>query len=305
MAWADRPYNSENDTPRFGGMGGGQSMVTWLLIINCIVFIVDYILTSGARVPRWMSPYLMGRFSIAEGIEGLQLWRAITYQFLHADFFHILFNMIGLYFFGPLLEQWWGSKRFLAFYLLCGVGGVVPYTVIGYLAPGIILEPGDPELARFAAEIVKEVGLIGASGSIYGILIACAVLYPRQEVRLLFPPIPMKMRTMALIFLGIAFFSVLAGTPNAGGELAHLGGALFGFLLVKKPGVLNFADRFSPQAIQDGYNRGRYEKKIKQQQASREEVDRILAKVSEKGLQSLTKREKKILQQDTDRLRQK
>lgn len=308
MAWADRPYNSDNDTPRFGGgmgggMAGGKSVVTWLLILNIVVFLIDYILTSGARVPNWMSPYLMGRFSIKEGVERFQIWRVITYQFLHADFFHILFNMIGLYFFGPLLEQWWGSKRFLAFYLLCGIGGVVPYTVIGYLAPGIILEPGAPELAAFAAEVVKDVGLIGASGSIYGILIGCAVLFPRQEVRLIFPPIPMKMRTLALIFLGLAFFSVLAGTPNAGGELAHLGGALFGFLLVKRPGVLNFADRFSPEAIQAGYNKGKFERKVKREQAGRAEVDRILAKVSEQGLQSLTKKEQKILKEDTARLR--
>ena len=116
------------------------------------------------------------------------------------------------------------------------------------------------------------------------------------------PPIPMTLRTMAFVFLGISFFSALIGN-NDGGNAAHLAGAGLGYFLVKKPGLLSWADRLSAQAIQDGYNQGRYEKKMKQEQASRAEVDRILAKVSEKGLQSLTKREKKILQQDTDRLR--
>ncbi|MFN3166856.1 MAG: rhomboid family intramembrane serine protease [Phycisphaeraceae bacterium] len=303
MGWEDRHYNQGGQAGGFGGGLGGKSMVTILLIVNCVVFVLDMILTSGSRIPDWMSPYLMGRFTIDEALYKFQVWRVVTYQFLHADFMHILFNMIGLFFFGRLLEQWWGSKRFLAFYLMCGVAGVVPYTVIGLVAPNLILNADSPEAIAASGQIVRYVGLIGASGSVYGILVGCAVLFPKQRVQLLFPPIPMTMRTMALIFLGIAVFSVLAGTPNTGGELAHLGGAALGFFLVKRPSLLNYADRFSPEAIQAGVNRGRYERKAKKQQATREEVDRILAKVSERGIQSLTRREKKILQQDTDRLR--
>ncbi|MEO0477653.1 MAG: rhomboid family intramembrane serine protease, partial [Planctomycetota bacterium] len=172
----------------------------------------------------------------------------------------------------------------LAFYLLCGVIGALPMGLL--VAVGV-----------FPAQV----GLVGASGALYGVLIGAAVLYPHQEVRLLIPPIPMKLRTMAIVFLTISFLSVLAGS-NDGGNAAHLAGAALGFVLVKRPGLLSWADRMSAQAIQDGYTKGRYEKKIKKEQATREEVDRILAKVSAKGLQSLTKREKKILQQDTERL---
>lgn len=278
-------------------------MVTILLIVNCVVFVLDSILTGGSRVPDWMKPYLVGRFTIDEAVYGFQIWRVLTYQFLHADFMHILFNMIGLYFFGRLLEQWWGSRRFLAFYLMCGVAGVVPYTVIGIVAPNLILNADSPEMAQHSGEIVRHIGLVGASGAIYGILLGCAVLFPQQRVQLLFPPIPMTMRTMAIVFLSLAVLSVLAGSPNTGGELAHLGGAALGFFLVKRPSLLNWADRLSASAIQDGYTKGRYEKKAKKEQASRQEVDRILSKVSEKGIQSLSGREKKILQQDTDRLR--
>lgn len=286
MGFSDRHYNQD------GGSGGSfgrikpRSMVMTLLIINCIVFVINGILAHGTRVPEWMVPILIGQFTVDQAIYGGQVWRFVTYQFLHGGFLHILFNMIGLYFFGPMMEQWWGSKRFLAFYLLCGVLGALPmflFVVSGFYP--------------------ASAGLVGASGAIYGVLIGAATLYPNQQVQLLIPPIPLKLRTMAFVFLGLSFVSVLAGS-NDGGNAAHLAGAALGYFLVKRPSLLNWADRISPQAIQDGYNKGRYEKKIKKEQATREEVDRILAKVSEKGLQSLTSKEKKILQQDTDRLNQ-
>ncbi|MEM9346088.1 MAG: rhomboid family intramembrane serine protease [Planctomycetota bacterium] len=283
MGYQDRHYHQDGRGPKFGGMRSG-SVVTWLLIINCVVFVLDGILTHGTRVPDWMKPFVIGWFSVDQAVYGGQVWRFVTYQFLHAGLFHILFNMIGLYFFGPMMEQWWGSRRFLAFYLLCGIVGALPMILLVVI--GV-----------FPAEVV----LVGASGAIYGVLIGAAALYPNQEVRLLIPPIPMKLRTMAIVFLTISFISVLAGS-NDGGNAAHLAGAALGFLLVKKPGLLSWADRLSAQAIQDGYTQGRYEKKMKKEQATREEVDRILSKVSEQGLQSLTKREKRILQQDTARL---
>lgn len=289
MGWEDRHYNNDN----YGGGGGGAfgarlrggSVVMWLLGINCVVFILDSIFAGGTRVGQ--TPYFTkwGALHVPSAIESFQLWRVVTYQFLHGDFFHLLFNMIGLYFFGPMMERWWGSRRFVAFYLLCGVGGALPMIALVY-----------------AGVIPSQAWLVGASGALYGILIGAAVLFPTQRVQLLFPPIPMTLRTMALVFLGISFLSVLAGS-NDGGNAAHLAGAGLGFLLVKRPSVLNWADRMSTQAIQDGYRTGRYEKKVKKEQATREEVDRILAKVSDKGLQSLTAKEKKILQQDTDRLR--
>jgi len=292
MAWEDRDYYREG--PRFGSRLGKGSVVTWLLVINCIVFVLDAILSSGMRIPAWLSPRWAGNFNAEQAIFGFQLWRWFTYQFLHADFFHILFNMIGLYFFGPLLEQWWGSKRFTAFYLLCGISSAVVFTLFVLLAPGVILPPGADGRAM---------PLVGASGAIFGILAGAATLFPRQRVMLIFPPIPMSMRTMALIFLGIAALSLLAGSPNAGGQAAHLGGALLGFILVKSPRLLDWADRFSPSAIQHNVNRGRFERKRKQAAAREAELDRVLAKVKEKGLHSLTRGEKKTLQQATDERR--
>lgn len=318
MGAGDRDYLRE-EARRWGGGGSGggggmrggrfgrgmdsKSVVTWLLIINVGVFVIDSVMGS-ARRGAVLAPHHWGNFNVDQAVYGFQFWRFFTYQFLHHGFFHILFNMIGLYFFGPLMEQWWGSKRFLAFYLLCGSSGAVLYSLMSIFTPGIIFDGEMVEAARTLGasemDISRISSLVGASGAIFGILAGCATLFPHQQVRLLIPPIPMSMRTMALIFLGLSVLSVIAGSANAGGDAAHLGGAILGFVLVKKAGWLNWADRVSPTAITDGINEGRYQKKIEQQRATEAEVDRILAKVSEKGLASLTKKEKKALNQASE-----
>ena len=112
------------------------------------------------------------------------------------------------------------------------------------------------------------------------------------------------MRTMALVFLGIAVLSLMAGSDNAGGEAAHLGGALLGFVLVKYPRSLDWADRMSPQAIQRGSRQGRWQKQVEKRRREEKEVDRILAKVRREGLASLTRREKSTLKRATERKRE-
>lgn len=290
MALDSRDY-LRDESQRFGGGGGGfgrgfsgHSITTWLIIINAIVFVWDGIFGAAAR-GSFLSLYPWGYFSVDKAVFSGQVWRFATYQFLHAGFFHILFNMIGIYFFGPLLEQHLGRQRFLAYYLICGVGGAVVATLLGTI-PGLNIFPVQAEL-------------IGASGALFGILVGCAVLFPHQRVQLLFPPIPMTMRTMALVFLAIASLSVVAGSPNAGGEAAHLGGALVGFVLIRQLGLLGWADRVSPQAVSSHVQDKRYIRKQAQKQSHDAEVDRILAKVRAQGLQSLTRGEKKTLAAET------
>lgn len=298
MGWQDRDYHRVD--PEFsGGFGArlrGASMVGWLLGINVIVYILDSILSHGMRSPWWLSPVYWGRFTVEDAIYSVQLWRFGTYQFLHHDFFHLLMNMIGLFFFGPMIEKWWGSRRFLVFYLLCGACGAVLFALIVLVVPGVIFDltvPGEPAAA----------GLVGASGATFGILVACAVLYPHQRVMLLLPPIPMAMRTMALLFLGIAAMTLIFGAHNAGGEAAHLGGALLGYLLVKNPRRLDWVDRISPSTIQGSVTRGRVDRQQRREHEHQAEVDRILDKVSRQGLQSLSHKEKKTLNQATAKKR--
>ena len=278
---------------RFGGSGRFASapVSLWLIVANVAVFLWNA-LFGGSHRGSMLAFNTHGFFSVDTAIYGGQVWRLLTYQFLHADFFHLLFNMIGVFFFGPLLEMKLRSKPFLLFYLLCGVGGAIIATILGPI-PGV-LPPSAP--------------LIGASGALFGILAAAAYYYPHQEVRLLFPPIPLKMRTLCLIFLGIAAVSVIAGSANAGGEACHLGGAAAGFLLARFPGVLGVANRVDPRAIADAPRNAKAAALAKKQQRALErlrkdeaEADRILDKVRDQGLQSLSQKEKDTLNRATAR----
>ena len=287
MAWQDRPYHREGPSNPFSARIGGSSMVAWLLGINAGVFLLNNILLGSTRGDG-LSPAHWGHFSVAKGVFGLQVWRWVTYQFLHASFGHVLFNMIGLYFFGPMMERWWGSRRFLAFYLLCGIGGAGLFSLLTFVPDVIGLSSQSP--------------MVGASGALFGILVGCAVLYPNQQVMLLIPPIPMKMRTMAIVFLGLAMLSLMAGAKNAGGEAAHLGGALLGWLMIRNPGWLNFANGGLPD-FSEKIKQGRDTRRRDNRDKDDAEIDRILDKVRNKGLASLSNKEKKTLQRATDRQR--
>jgi membrane associated rhomboid family serine protease len=163
---------------------------------------------------------------VATAVYGLQIWRFISFQFLHANFNHILFNMIALYFFGPIVESYWGSRKYLAFYLLCGIAGPAMYCILWGM--GFLIH--DPH-----------VPLVGASAGIFGVLIAAAQIAPNATV-LIYGIIPMRLRMMALLLLAIAVYTTFTNGDNAGGEAAHLGGAAAGFFLMKNPKILSFLD---------------------------------------------------------------
>jgi len=313
MGWQDRQYDSPGQGgPGGGGFGGGggmrmlgggfqrKSIVFWLIMINLGVFVIDGLIsrfggTIGVVIPHGemrMGPLeWAGYFSADTAILHGQVWRFVTFQFLHGGIGHIFGNMLGLFFFGPMIEQYWGSRRFLAFYLLCGLAGPIAY--MGFWGTGLVV--GE-----------SWIPMVGASAGVFGILVAAAMIAPNTRVWVMMMfPVPLKV--LIWVILGVAAYTVIAmgNQPgaNAGGEAAHLGGAGVGFLLMKKTRLLNWADRLSPIAIQDGINKGRFERKVKKEQAGRAEVDRVLAKVAEHGLHSLSAKEKKTLQQDTDRLR--
>ena len=207
----------------------------WLIAINVVVFVVGAswvvtVRTETGRVIPYQPVYVWGWFSLDTAVFHGQVWRFLTFQFLHGGINHILFNMIGLFFFGRLVEQYLGSMRYLAFYLISGIGGPIAYVLFFYL--GILNYPAHTPL-------------VGASAGLFGVLIGCAVIAPQARVQLLFPPVEMTMRTMALVYIGIAVAVVFmfgqSGQSNAGGEAAHLGGAAVGYLLIRNPHWLNFA----------------------------------------------------------------
>lgn len=209
-------------------------VVKWLLILNIAIFVIDEMLQ--VRVRRGWSVEtvglltVMGNFNIGEGINGLQVWRLFTYQFLHGHTVHLGLNMMALYVFGPMMEQWWGKRRFLAFYLLCGACGAWLMAMFAYTP----LVDGN------------QAWLVGASGSIFGILVGVAMVFPKVEVKMVIPPMWVTVRTLAIVFLLLSVAQILFSF-NAGGNVAHLGGALFGYILIRRPWSLDFADKDAPK----------------------------------------------------------
>jgi len=252
-------------------------VVKRLLIINFVVFFVSAIfLPNNIYMPnlpfpinfldKWCSvfPYSLGA--------GLQVWRLITYQFLHADILHILFNMLGLFFLGPTLERHWGSRKFLIFYLSCGAAGGLFYTLL------------------VALNFLRAIPMVGASGAILGLLAACAILFPHFVVFIFLFPVPIRVAAIGLTIL--YFFFVVTRAENAGGHAAHLAGmaAGAGYVFFKP-----WRERFKLKMQADAW-----EKKMAEQRRLQMEVDRILQKVHDSGIHSLTSKEKRILKKATE-----
>ena len=270
LGFQDRPYYRQ--PPDHRGHGGPtiglprvSPVVKYLLIINIAVFVCQFIFRG------WLE-----EFFAATGtppVAAFQLWRLITFQFLHSTALlrHILFNMLGLFFLGPILERSWGSKRFLTFYLISGAVGGAVYVLAALFG-------------AFGGH------LIGASGGVLALLVACAVLFPHFRVILLIFPVPI--RFAAVLFTALYAFNVLRDGFNAGGDLCHLGGMATGFIWVMARPYLTRARQTHHTAA-----RQRHHQSLAALQA---EVDRILAKVHQQGIQSLTPREKETLRQATE-----
>jgi membrane associated rhomboid family serine protease len=242
MGIYDRDYYREPPRRSVFASFSMVSVTTWLIIINVAVFIIDSVLfqqslrafgPGAVRVPPQLRWYYglpqsgpleaWGYFSMTKAIGQLQVWRFITFQFLHADTSHIFSNMLSLFIFGPIVESYFGRLRYLIFYLLCGVAGAGCYLLL------------------LSVHILKgaDMPLVGASAGIFGVLVAGAVLLPNAKILLLIPPIPIKLKYLALILVGWATYVAFNNKSNAGGQAAHLGGAALGFLLIRYPKLLS------------------------------------------------------------------
>ncbi len=284
MGLYDRDYTRADYRPQFSNMPQMRfalpritPVVKWLLIINFAVFFAGALFfTNNIYMPnlaftinlleRWCAvfPYSLG--------SALQLWRLVTYQFLHGHVIHILFNMLGLFFLGPTLERHWGSRKFLIFYLSCGVAGGLFYTLL------------------VALNFLQPLPMIGASGAILGMLAACAILFPHFIVFIMFFPVPIRVAAIGLTIMYLFF--VLTRAPNAGGHAAHLAGMAAGAGYVfSRP----WRDRFKMKT-----RSGAWKKKIVDQYNLEAEVDRILQKVHDSGIHSLTTKERRILRKATE-----
>lgn len=293
MAIHDRDYVFRN-SPGYNRGPAGISANLALIIANAVVFVIQLATTKPGANPLQQ----FGAFRTDAMIQGLEFWRVITFQFLHASPGHIIMNMIGLYVFGQFVESHLGRARYLALYLTSGICGAVLYMLLNAVAQ--VAPPGLPLLIYNSVTSP----LVGASAGVFGVVMAAAYVVPNQVLQLLFPPVPVRVKTLAYVYIGIAFVNLFFGGNNAGGDAAHLGGAIAGFVLIRRAHLLrDFFDVFddSRKPKRDAKRDAKRAKVTDSARAARDaEIDRVLAKVRDKGLPSLSSREKRILQDATD-----
>lgn len=210
-------------------------MVKALVIATAAVFVVTYL---PLRLFGWQAPFVYLGLQPYAVVHRLYLWQLGTYLFLHGGFFHIFFNMFALWMFGPDLEQLWGESEFLKFYFLCGIGaGVFDVVLTTFFGSPLSLT-------------------IGASGAIYGLLLAFGVLFPNRPIFIWFV-IPIPAKWFVVIIGAIEFFSEISGPGSNVAHLAHLGGMLVAYLYLRGSGLSG-----RMQSRYEGWRRARLRRKF-------------------------------------------
>ena len=246
-----------------------------LLIINVVVFFLSYLLQNQTGID--VNDYLALYYFASDNFEP---WQFVTYMFLHANFNHIFGNMIGLLIFGTWLEEVWGSKRFLKYYLITGVGAGILFMGVDYFEKAAMEQdvetflsspdpidfevlvtdhfepyyyrladfieaykdnPNNPEFERKAKDDTVtlynrflNIPMLGASGAVFGILLAAGLLFPRRKIMLLIPPIPIRARILVILYGAYEIYAIMQRAPDDNvAHFAHLGGMLVGFILLK------------------------------------------------------------------------
>jgi membrane associated rhomboid family serine protease len=189
-----------------------------LLIANGLVFLLQQLLGDANFIPFMLWPLADGGIDASGAAPSFLPWQLLTYGFLHGNFMHVAFNMLALVMFGAPLEYTWGNRRFLAYFLVCVVGaGLCQLLVASWMS-------------RTTGALYPT---IGASGGIFGLLFAYGMLFPNQRVMLLIPPIPMKARTLVIVYGALELVLGATGLQPGVAHFAHLGGMLFGWLLIR------------------------------------------------------------------------
>lgn len=189
---------------RGGFMSNVPKAVKHIILINVLMLVLTYL--NNPLMSRW--------FALNPVTFLWKPWQLVTYMFMHGGIGHLFFNMYTLFIFGSVLENVWGTKKFLTFYFVTGIGAALVNVGVQYLTGSFALT-------------------VGASGAIYGILMGYAMLYPDSRLTLLFPPVSMKAKWFVLIFAGIELLLGISNNPADNvAHFAHLGGLIFAFLLI-------------------------------------------------------------------------
>ena len=228
-------YYYGNDGGRRGGFLSSLPPVTKnLIIINVIVFLASLLNEN----------FMIGTFALFYPTsQYFHWWQVVTHMFMHGGFWHIFFNMYTLLIFGCVVERIIGSKKFLLFYFICGLGAVALHLGVEYLQMQSYMQGAALGNATAIQNIalIKNTPTVGASGAIYGVLMGYAMLFPESRMTLLFPPVTLSAKWMVAIFAAIELFTGVTGISAGIAHFAHLGGMLIGWLMIlswRKRGVL-------------------------------------------------------------------
>jgi membrane associated rhomboid family serine protease len=209
MSFRSRPYVN-----RYIPSNRLPAGLKWLLLLNTGIFVLDYVLRASPASSFFRNFALIP----AQVVQTFALWQLVTYLFLHSGIMHILWNMLGLWMFGAPIERLWGTRKFLRFYFICGISAGLTVILLAYIFGGI------------------DTATIGSSGAIYGVLMAYALMFPDQTILFGFL-IPMKSKYFVMIIGAIVFLqsytATVGGQPNGVAVVAHLGGLLAGYLLLR------------------------------------------------------------------------
>lgn len=202
-----------------------------IIIINVIVFLATLVATNYGID---LSAYLGLHFFLAKDFNVVQL---VTYMFMHGGFTHIFFNMFAVWMFGRILEQTWGAKKFLTFYLICGIGAGLVQEAVQYIYYITVLS--EYTGVNIGASVVpmgtylNMMTTVGASGAVYGILLAFGMTYPNDKLFIFPLPFPIKAKWFVIGYAVIELWSAISNNPSDNvAHFAHLGGMLFGLILI-------------------------------------------------------------------------
>jgi membrane associated rhomboid family serine protease len=276
----------------FGGFQFFPPVIKTLLISNVVMFLLTsfFGLFRIQGIP--LSTFINTFLPLYPVGDGFQVWQLFTYLFMHGGLMHLLFNMFALWMFGMELENTWGSKKFLLYYMLCGVGAG-----LSNLFVGPFFGSGGPT--------------VGASGAIYGVLIAFGMIFPDRPIFVYFL-LPVKAKYFVLFYIVIEMYAGITGSPDGIAHFAHLGGAAVGFAYLLIDRKQNpFAGLFSrmkhrvitservseyvPYDSQRVNDAKYYDVHEGEDAVDQQRIDEILDKISQHGYKSLSEQEKKIL----------
>jgi len=304
----------------FGGFTFFPPVIKYLLISNIAIFLLEFFFLDFLKVGRTsVGEVFLKNFALF-GYDSpfFRPWQVFTYMYMHGSFSHLFFNMFALWMFGMELENLWGSKTFFIYYTVCGIGAGLANA---FLAP-------------LFTSLPPNVPTVGASGSIYGVLIAFGMLFPNRYIYIYFM-LPLKAKYLVIIYMAVEVFAVASQSQSGIAHVAHLGGAVVGFLYVyfylnrgprkfSRTGDSNVFDNFKnvfekkdkeaniydipkrdiTDAEFEDLNKSKYEDDVRQKEReAQERIDAILDKLSARGYSSLTDEEKKILFPESKRLR--